>query len=174
MCSCLGKPVTWSKFKILSYLYQLKAYELRMKTQYKLWQAWWQQWFGMERKALQIHNLYIVVIKGTKNLLHSLRSCHSPWRHWSAPCVKSGESPQSVHSVRESIFRLPGNNSENQSRVEYTSLELHQIALEHIRVLPARLDRLHPILTAQSSPYSAITLPKIFGQKFHYHNHPSV
>jgi hypothetical protein len=26
MCG-LGKPVTWSKFKILSYLYQLKAYE---------------------------------------------------------------------------------------------------------------------------------------------------
>jgi hypothetical protein len=34
-----GKPVTltWLKFKILSYLYQLKAYELRMKTQFKLW-----------------------------------------------------------------------------------------------------------------------------------------
>jgi hypothetical protein len=28
--------VTWSKFKILSYLYQLKAYELRMKSQFKL------------------------------------------------------------------------------------------------------------------------------------------
>jgi hypothetical protein len=30
MCGCLaflGKPVTWSKFKILSYSYQLKAYE---------------------------------------------------------------------------------------------------------------------------------------------------
>jgi hypothetical protein len=25
MCGCLGKPVTWSKFKILCYLYQLKA-----------------------------------------------------------------------------------------------------------------------------------------------------
>jgi hypothetical protein len=33
----MGKPaVTWSKFKILSYSYQLKAYELRMKTQFKL------------------------------------------------------------------------------------------------------------------------------------------
>jgi hypothetical protein len=29
-CGCLGKPVTWSKFKILGYLYQLKANELRM------------------------------------------------------------------------------------------------------------------------------------------------
>jgi hypothetical protein len=26
----------------------------------------------VERKILQIHNLYVVVIKGTKNLLHSL------------------------------------------------------------------------------------------------------
>jgi hypothetical protein len=26
----------------------------------------------VERKALQIHNLYVVVIKGTTNLLHSL------------------------------------------------------------------------------------------------------
>jgi hypothetical protein len=26
----------------------------------------------VERKALQIYNLYVVVIKGTKNLLHSL------------------------------------------------------------------------------------------------------
>jgi hypothetical protein len=51
----------------------------------------------MEGKAMQIHNLYIVVIKGTLILLHSLCSCHSPQRHWSAPCVKSGESPQSVH-----------------------------------------------------------------------------
>jgi hypothetical protein len=33
MYGCLGKPVIWSKFKIWSYLYQLKAYELRMKTQ---------------------------------------------------------------------------------------------------------------------------------------------
>jgi hypothetical protein len=37
MCGCLGKPVTWSTFKILSYLYQLKVYELRMKTQFKLY-----------------------------------------------------------------------------------------------------------------------------------------
>jgi hypothetical protein len=39
MCGCLGKPVTWSKFKInkiWSYLYQLKAYELRMKTQFNI------------------------------------------------------------------------------------------------------------------------------------------
>jgi hypothetical protein len=36
-------------------------------------QAWWRQWFRhVERKALQIHNLYVVVIKGTKNILHSL------------------------------------------------------------------------------------------------------
>jgi hypothetical protein len=36
MCGCLEKPVTWSKFKILSYLYQLKAYELWMKTQFSV------------------------------------------------------------------------------------------------------------------------------------------
>jgi hypothetical protein len=34
MWGCLGKPVTWSKFKKWSYLYQLKVYELRMKTQF--------------------------------------------------------------------------------------------------------------------------------------------
>jgi hypothetical protein len=28
----------------------------------------------------------------------------------------------------------------------------------------------HPILIAQDSPSSAITLPSIFGQKFHYYN----
>jgi hypothetical protein len=61
--------------------------------------------------------------------------------------------------------------------VEYTSLELRQIALEQIRVLPAQLevtDLLHPILTAQGSPPSAITLPSIFGHTFHYHDHPDV
>jgi hypothetical protein len=50
-------------------------------------------------KTLQIHSLHKLVIKGTSNLLHSLRSCHSPRWHWLAPCVESGESPQSVHCV---------------------------------------------------------------------------
>jgi hypothetical protein len=36
ICGCLGKPVTWSKFNMLSYLHQLKAYEIRMKTEFKL------------------------------------------------------------------------------------------------------------------------------------------
>jgi hypothetical protein len=49
------------------------------------------------------------------------------------PCrTKGGESTQYTVS-RESIFRLPGNHSVNQSRhgrVEYTRLELRQIALE--------------------------------------------
>jgi hypothetical protein len=51
--------------------------------------------------------------------------------------------------------------------MEYTSLELRQIALEQIPVLPARLevtDLLHPILTDNlGSPSSAITLPSVFG-----------
>jgi hypothetical protein len=126
-------------------------------------QPWWRQWFGMWKERLHIHNMYIVVFKGTTNLLHSLRSCHSPRRHWSALCVESGESPQYIVCTvsRESMFWLPGNHSVNQSRVEYSSLELRQIALEQIRVLPVRLevtDLLHPYSQPkaphpQPSPY---------------------
>jgi hypothetical protein len=97
-------------------------------------QAWWRQWFDMWKFIT-----CIVVIKGTNKSLHSLRSCHSPQRHWSAPCAESGESPQSCTCVPRIYVRLPGKHSVNQSRVEYTSLELSQIALEQIRVLPARL-----------------------------------
>jgi hypothetical protein len=46
----------------------------------------------VERKALQIHNLYVVVIKGTKNFLHSLYAVvtlHGGIA-WSAPCVENG------------------------------------------------------------------------------------
>jgi hypothetical protein len=64
--------------------------------------------------------------------------------NWAAigPCrTKSGESPQSsAHCVPRIYFWLPCNHSVNQSRVEYTSLELRQIALEQIRILPARLE----------------------------------
>jgi hypothetical protein len=43
----------------------------------------------VERKALQIHNLYVVVIKGTKNLLHSL--CPVVTLHGGiGPCVENG------------------------------------------------------------------------------------
>jgi hypothetical protein len=48
------------------------------------------------------------------------------------PKVGNPLSPQYT-VARESIFRLPGNHSVNQSRMEYTSLELRQIALEDSR-----------------------------------------
>jgi hypothetical protein len=45
----------------------------------------------VEIKALPIHNLYVVGIKGTKKYPpQPIRSCHSLWRHWSAPCVENG------------------------------------------------------------------------------------
>jgi hypothetical protein len=57
-----------------------------------------------------------------------------PNQKWGIPTVLS------TTVSRESIFRLLGNHSVDQSIVEYTSLELCQIALEQIRVLPARLE----------------------------------
>jgi hypothetical protein len=99
-----------------------------------------------------------------------------PNQKWEIHSVLSTQCPENL------FLDYPVIISVNQSRVEYTSLELRQIALEQIRVLPARLevlkvteavtDLLHPILTAQGSPSSANTLPSIVGQIFHYHDHP--
>jgi hypothetical protein len=50
----------------------------------------------VERKALQIHNLYIVVIKGTTNLLHSLYAVVT--LHWSAPCM-CGKRETHIHDI---------------------------------------------------------------------------
>jgi hypothetical protein len=69
---------------------------------------------------------------------------------------------------RESIFRLPGNHSVNQSRVEYTSLELRQIALEQIRVLPVRLEVLKE-MSQGSKSHSASSIPKYFNYFPYFH-----
>jgi hypothetical protein len=91
-------------------------------------------------KALHIHNLYIVLIKGTKNVSTAYAVVTLRGGIGQLPVWKVG-IPSVMYIVsRESICRLPGNHSVNQSRVEYTSLELRQIALEQIRVLPARLE----------------------------------
>jgi hypothetical protein len=56
----------------------------------------------VERKAMQIHSLYIVVIKGTTNLSTAYALVDSLY------CGK-WEIPSVVYIVsRESIFRLPG------------------------------------------------------------------
>jgi hypothetical protein len=124
------------------------------------------------------NSLYIVVIKATNNLYTAYAVVTLHGGIGRLPVWKVGNPLQLVMYIvsRESIFRLPGNHSVNQSRVEYTSLELRQIALEQIRILPAQLevsDR-PPILTAQGSPSSANTLLSIFGQTFHYHGNPGV
>jgi hypothetical protein len=59
-----------------------------------------------ERKALQIHNLYVVVIKGTKNLFHSLyiHTVVTPWRHWSAPLC--GKQETHIHDISNTFPQL--------------------------------------------------------------------
>jgi hypothetical protein len=78
----------------------------------------------VERKALYIHSLYIVVIKGTKNLStsYAVVTLHGGIGRLLALCGNWG-IPSVVYNIvsREFIFRLPGNHSVNQSRVEYTS-----------------------------------------------------
>jgi hypothetical protein len=54
----------------------------------------------VERKALQIHNLYVVVIKGTK------KSPPQPIRHWSVPCAENGRHTFMTSQAANMVTRL--------------------------------------------------------------------
>jgi hypothetical protein len=106
---------------------------------------------------IYIH-LYVVVIKGTTNLLHSYAVVTLHGGIGRPPVMWRVGNPLSLYIVsREYIFRLPGNHSVNQSGVEYTSLELRQIAVEQIRFLQARLE-----VHVPSSSHSHSTRLSIF------------